>query len=123
VNSGVEVCDHSITPGGTYEYRKVCGGSIFYRADAGVDDSEKLIGSLRRSANRIINIIETIDVETPFVRTTVSVGDRVVSSADGRDVSGNRNDGRSVFWVDRVVIDFDKQTTQLRILRKRQFDI
>jgi hypothetical protein len=123
VDSVVEVRDHHIDTGGNYEYRKVCGGSIFYRDDAGIDDSEKLLGALRNSANRILNIIETIDVETPFLRTTISVGDRVISGADGRDVIGSRNDRRSTFWVDRVVMDFEKQTTRLKILRKRQFDI
>ncbi|MCF7956136.1 MAG: hypothetical protein K9M75_10065 [Phycisphaerae bacterium] len=123
VNSVIEVCDHHIKVGAIYEYRKVCGGSIFYRDNAVIDDSEKLLGALRRSANRIVNIIETIDVETPFVRTTVAVGDRVISGSDGRDICGIRNDRRSVFWIDRAVMDFEKQTTRLRILRKRQFDV
>ncbi len=123
VDSVVEVCDHLINADGLFEYRKVCGSSIFYRDGAGVNDGERLIGALRRSANRVVNTIETIDIETPFVRTTISVGDRVVSGADGRDAIGSVSDGRSVFWVDRVVMDYDRQTTQLRVLRKRQFDL
>lgn len=123
VDSVVEVCDHYINTDGVYEYRKVCGSSIFYRDGAGVNDSEKLIDALRRSANRVVNIIETIEVETPFVRTTASVGDRVISGADGRDAIGSRNDRRSVFWVDRVLMDFDRQMTRLKILRKRQFNV
>lgn len=123
VDSVVEVCDHFISTPGICQYRKVCGGSIFYYDGAGIDDREKLIGALRRAANRVINVIETIDIETPFVRTSISVGDRIVSSADGRDVIGSVSDGRSVFWVDRAVMDFKKQTTRLRVLRKREFDV
>ncbi len=123
VGSVVEVCDYLVNAGGLFEYRKVCGGSIFYPDRGGIDDSEKLIGALRKSANRVVNTIETIDIETPFVRTTISVGDRVVSGTDGRDAIGSIRDGRSVFWVDRVVMNFKRQTTQLKILRKRQFDV
>lgn len=123
VDSVVEVIDHIVKPDGTYEYRRVSGKSVFYRDGAGVDDSEKLFSALRRAANRVVNVIEIVEAQTPFVRTNIYSGSKVVSGADGRDVLGGRSDGRSVFWVDRVVMDFVNQTTRLKILRKRQFDV
>jgi hypothetical protein len=64
-------------------------------------------------------IIETIDVQTPIIATHYEVGDRVTVSPDSRDILGVRRDNRSIFWIDRVKIDFEKQCTDLRILRRR----
>jgi hypothetical protein len=63
-------------------------------------------------------VIEMIDVQTPILATHFEVGDRVATSPDSRDVLGVRRDSRSIFWIDRVRIDFEKQCTDLRILRK-----
>jgi len=64
-------------------------------------------------------IIETIDVRTPIVATHYEVGDRVTVSPDSRDVLGVRQDNRSILEIDQVKIDFEKQCTDLRILRRR----
>ena len=66
-------------------------------------------------------VIETIDVQTPMVATHYEVGDRVTTSPDSRDILGVRRDNRSIFWIDRVRIDFERQCTDLRILRKRGY--
>jgi len=66
-------------------------------------------------------VIETIDIQTPIVGMHYGVGDRVTVSPDSRDVLGVRRDNRSVFWIDRVIMDFEKQCTNLRILRKRVY--
>ena len=63
-------------------------------------------------------IIEMIDVQTPIMATHYEVGDRVTVSPDSRDVLGVRRDSRSIFWIERVKMDFEKQCTNLRILRK-----
>ncbi|MHC4748201.1 MAG: hypothetical protein ACYS18_12940, partial [Planctomycetota bacterium] len=63
-------------------------------------------------------IIETIDVQTPIVATHYEVGDSVTVSPDSRDILGVRRDSRSIFWIDRVKMNFEKQCTDLRILRK-----
>lgn len=123
VDSVVEVIDHIVKPDGTYEYHAVSGKSVFYRDGTGVDDSEKLFSALRRVANRTVNVIETIEAQTPFVRTNIFSGLKVVSATDGRDVLGCRSDMRSIFWIDRAVMDFVNQTTKIKILRKRQFDV
>ncbi len=67
-------------------------------------------------------IIETIDVQTPIIATHYEVGDRVTTSPDSRDVLGVRRDSRSIFWIDRVRMDFEKQCTDLRILRKSRVE-
>ncbi|HIJ71603.1 MAG TPA: hypothetical protein HPP87_09615 [Planctomycetes bacterium] len=64
-------------------------------------------------------IIEVINVRTPILATHYEVGDRVTTSPDSRDVLGIRRDSRSIFWIDRVRLDFERQCTELRILRKR----
>ena len=64
-------------------------------------------------------VIETIDVQTPMVGMHYEVGDRITTSPDSRDVLGVRQDNRSIFWIERVRMDFEKQCTDLRILRRR----
>jgi hypothetical protein len=64
-------------------------------------------------------VIETIDVQTPIIAMHYEVGDRVTVSPDSRDVLGVRRDNRSIFWIDRVRMDFERQCTDLRILRRR----
>ncbi len=64
-------------------------------------------------------VIETIDVQTPIVATHYEIGDRVTTSSDSRDILGVRRDNRSIFWIDRASMDFEKQCTNLRILRRR----
>ncbi|MHC5059703.1 MAG: hypothetical protein ACYTFK_01270 [Planctomycetota bacterium] len=66
------------------------------------------------------DVIETIDVRTPIMAVHFEVGDRVTVSPDSRDVLGVRRDNRSIFWIDRVKMDFEKQCTDLRILRKQR---
>ncbi len=63
-------------------------------------------------------VIETIDVQTPIIAMHYEVGDRVTTSPDSRDVLGVRRDSRSIFWIEQVKMDFEKQCTDLRILRK-----
>jgi hypothetical protein len=49
------------------------------------------------------------------------VGDRVTSSPDSRDILGARADNRSLFWIDKITMDFQKQCTELKVLRKRVY--
>ncbi len=75
-------------------------------------ESEKQYGSADSG------VIETIDVQTPIMAAHYQVGDRVTVSPDSRDILGVRRDNRSIFWIDRVRMDFERQCTDLRILRK-----
>jgi len=76
---------------------------------------------LNSTAENSSEVIETIDVQTPIVATHYEVGDRVTTSPDSRDILGVRRDNRSIFWIDRISMDFEKQCTNLRILRKREY--
>jgi len=64
-------------------------------------------------------IIEVINVQTPILAMHYEVGDRVTVSPDSRDILGVRRDNRSIFWIGRVRMDFERQCTDLRIFRKR----
>jgi hypothetical protein len=63
-------------------------------------------------------VAERIYIQTPILARYFKVGDRVTVSPDSRDILGVRRDNRSVFWIERVKMDFEKQCTNLRILRK-----
>ena len=126
VNSAAEVIDHVLDLSGRFEFRNVSGKSIFHNSassDAGVpnevDDSEALHGCVRNLCETHEAIIETIDVETPVAGLYYNCGDGVTCSPDSRDVLGVRRDNRSLFWIERVAIDFQKQQTKLRIMRRR----
>ncbi len=96
--------------------------AYYKRADsfASVDNSEALHAFIRDICERNRAAIETIDVETTIIALHYKCGDRVVCSPDSRDVLGIDRDSRSEFVIESVAIDFDKQTTQLRIERRRK---
>lgn len=126
INSSVEVVDNFVSLPSEYSFRKVTGRSIFHKSNSiniGIpdeaDDSEKLASHLIRQANATPNIIEHIEVTTPMVNCNFEPGDRVMSSPESRDILGVRSDGRSLFWIERVEMDFEKQCTKLKIVRQR----
>jgi len=126
VNSAAEVIDHVLDLSGRFEFRKVSGKSIFHNSassDVGepgeVDDSEALHGCVRNLCETHEAIIETIYVEAPILGLYYNCGDGVTCSPDSRDVLGVRRDSRSLFWIERVAMDFQKQHTKLRITRRR----
>ncbi len=126
VNSAAEVVDHVLDLSGRFEFGKVSGKSIFHKStssDIGepdeVDNSKSLHGYVRNLCETQEDGIETIDVETPILGLYYNCGDGVTCSPDSRDVLGVRRDNRSVFWIEQVAIDFQKQHTKLHILRRR----
>ena len=126
VNSSVEVEDNFVSLPGEYCFRKVTGQSILQKSDSistGIpneaDDTEKLAAHLIRMANITSNIAEQLEVTTPMVNCNFEPGDRVTSSPESRDILGVRRDGRSLFWIERVEMDFAKQCTKLEIVRQR----
>ena len=84
-----------------------------------VDDITALVDYVRNLSESHLAVIETIDVQTPLVAMNYEVGGRVTAGCDGRDILGIVADSRSLFWVERVQMDFEKQSTDLRILRRR----
>jgi len=64
-------------------------------------------------------VILTFDVRTPYLGLGFEVGDIVKTNPDGRDIFSTAGDNRSVCLIERVRIDFAKQTTQLKVVRSR----
>ena len=127
VDSTVPVVEHIITLPRQFKYRKVSGQSIFANLSGdtlGVpdeaDDSIALYEFVRKRAQAASETIETVDVQTPYLAFDYRIGDRVSTSPESRDLLGCRSDNRSVSWIEQVQMDFEKQCTNLKIVRKRK---
>jgi hypothetical protein len=127
VNSTAPVIEHMLTPGESYQYRKVSGKSIFVQMAGNtlsepdeVDDTEALYEFVRGKAEANREVTETAEVQTPYLDYCFDVGDRVVTSPDSRDLLGVRRDNRSIWWIRRVRMDFENQQTELEIARRRK---
>jgi len=126
IDSVAPVIQHVITLPRQFKYRKVSDQSIFAGADDGtlgtpdeVDDSDALYEFVRHAAAASSEIIEAVDVQTPSLAFDYRVGDRISTSPESRDLLACRNDGRSTSNIVRVRMDFEKQCTNLKIVRKR----
>jgi hypothetical protein len=127
VNSTAPVVEHIITLPRQFKYRKVSNQSIFTKADDDtlgipdeVDDSTALYEFVRRKAQAESEVIETADVQTPYLAFDYQVGDKVTSSPESRDLLGIKSDNRSISYIERVQMDFKNQCTNLEIVRKRR---
>jgi hypothetical protein len=129
VASTSPVVDHVITLPRRFQYRKVSGHSVLAGAGDGlgqaneIDDSAALRQFVRQQAMTSAATIETIDAQTPTLALHFEPGDRVTSGTDSRDLLGCRRDSRSLFWIDRVCMDFGSQCTRLKIVRRRSGDL
>ena len=129
LNSVAPVVEHIITLPRQFKYRKVSGRSIFANTSddtLGVpdeaDDSLALHEYVRQKAAATSQIIiETVHVQTPTLVFDYRVGDRISTSPESRDLLSCRSDNRSVNQIVRVQIDFQKQCTNLKIVRQRNF--
>ena len=126
VNSVAQTFEQVITLPRRFKYRKVTPWSIFANSSSDalgtpdeIDDSCALAGFIRQIASDSPSHIETIDVKTPYLAFDFDIGDRVTASPASRDILGIKNDNRSLYWIDRVQIDFKNQQTELKIKRKR----
>jgi hypothetical protein len=126
VNSTAPVVEHIITLPRQFKYRKVSSRSIFAKTDDDtlgipdeVDDSTALYEFVRKKAQVESEVIETVEIQTPYLAFDYQVGDKVTSSPESRDLLGIKSDNRSVSWIERVQIDFRNQCTNLKIVRKR----
>jgi len=126
VGSAAPVIEHVITLPRQFKFRKVSDESIFEQSTSEalgqpdeIDDSTALYEFVRKSAVATSQTIETIDIETPCLLLDYRVGDRVTSNPESRDLFSCRSDNRSESYVERVRMDFKKQCTNLRVLRKR----
>ena len=128
IDSTIPVIEQVITLPRQFKYRKVSGKSIFANAADDslgqpdvVDDSAGLYEYVRKRALLSSEAIETIDVQMPNLLFDYQPGDRVTSSPESRDVLGCRNDNRSSYWIEQVQMDFEKQCTNLKIVRQRSW--
>ena len=126
VGSTAPVVEHIITLPRQFKCRKVSGQSIF--ANTGddtlgtpdeVDDSAPLYEFVRKRALAGAELIESFDVQTPHLVFDYRIGDKVTTNPESRDLLGCRSDNRSRSWIERVQMDFAKQCTNLKIVRKR----
>lgn len=124
VSSVVQVTEHIETLASRFKFDKVSSKSIFENsADCSVpleiDNTLALVEYTRNLADSQRRIIESIQVTMPMLAIHYHLGDRVVTGPDSRDVLGISSDNRSIFGIERVNIDIAKQSTELKILRRR----
>ncbi|MBW8038507.1 MAG: hypothetical protein FVQ85_00745 [Planctomycetes bacterium] len=126
VGSTAPVVEHVITLPRQFKYRKVSGRSIFANVNDDtlgvpdeVDGSTALYEFVRKRAQSSSEVIETASVQTPYLAFDYRIGDRIISSPESRDLLGCKSDNRSTSWIERVQMDFTKQCTNLKIVRKR----
>ncbi len=127
VHSVVPVVEHILTLPKQFKYCKVCGQSIFANSTDPmlgvpneVDDSEALYEFVRKAAETSPEIIETAEIQTPYLSFDYRLGDRVSASPESRDLLSCRRDNRSRSRIERVHMDFQKQCTNLKIIRMRK---
>lgn len=84
-----------------------------------VDDTEALYEFIRQRASSSSAIIETTDLQTPFLALHLEPGDRVTCGPDSRDLLNCRRDNRSLIWIEQIQMDFRNQCTRLRLVRQR----
>lgn len=127
INSTAPVVEHIITLPRQFKYRKVSSQSIFANSSDEslgkpdeIDDSTALYEFVRKKAQMASETIDTIDVQTPYLAFDYHLGDRVTSNPESRDLLGCKNDNRGISWIERVQMDFEKQCTNLRIIRQRR---
>ncbi len=126
VNSTAPVVDHIITLPRQFKYRKVSDQSILTEATSQmfgkpdeVDDSVALYEFVRQTAATSSEVIGIFNIQTPSLMFDYRLGDIVSTSPESRDLLACRSDNRSISRIVRVQMDFEKQCTNLKIVRQR----
>ncbi|MHC4122309.1 MAG: hypothetical protein ACYSSI_01945 [Planctomycetota bacterium] len=126
VNSTVPVVDNVIALPRQFKYRKVSGCSIFAGSSDDflgtpdeTDDSKALYEFIRKKAQFHSQILENIDVRTPYLAFGYDVGDVVTSSPESKDLFNLCSDNQSTLLIEKVRMDFQNQCTDLKIARRR----
>jgi hypothetical protein len=127
VNGAAPVIEHVITLPRQFKYRRVSSESIFADSDDQTlgepdeaDDSTRLYEFMRQRRLAGSGAIETVDVQTLTLELDYQVGDTVWSDPASRDLLSARSDNRSISRIERVGMDFRKQRTNLKVVRKRE---
>lgn len=126
VNSTVPVVEHIITLPRQFKYRRVSDKSIFANSSDDalgaadeVDDTDALYEFVRHRSAVSGGTIETVDIKTPFLAFDYRVDDIVSTSPESRDLLSCRSDNRSTSRIVQVQMDFERQCTNLKIVRQR----
>ena len=126
VNSTAPVVNHIITLPSQFNYRKVSDQSIFAGADDEmfgcpdeIDDTDALYEFVRNTVATSPDVIETADIQTLSLMLHYSAGDIVTTNPESRDLLACRSDNRSKSRIVRVQMDFERQCTNLKIVRQR----
>ncbi|KPL20744.1 MAG: hypothetical protein AMJ75_11285 [Phycisphaerae bacterium SM1_79] len=127
VNSVAPVIEHAIVLPKRFKYRNISSQSIFANSTDPklgvpdrVDDSQALYQYVRSVAAASTEIIETIDIQTPYLALDYEVGDKVNTGPERPDLPVCKSDNRSQKQIVHVRMDFKNQCTNLRIIRKRR---
>jgi hypothetical protein len=126
VGSTVPVVNRIVSMPNRFKFRKVTGKSQFSgmqndsigRPDE-ADDSAALNQYIRRLAESNSEAIEIFDVQTTFLGLGFEVGNIVKTNSDDRDIFSTISDNRSTCCIERVRMDFLKQSTELKMARRR----
>lgn len=129
IDSTAAVVEHIITLPRQFKFRKVSDQSIFANTTNGtlgepdeVNDSTALCEYVRQIAAASSETIETIEIQTLSLVFDYRVGDRLSTSPESRDLLACRSDNRSRSQIVRVEMDFQKQCTNLKIVRHRRYN-
>lgn len=130
VDSAIPVVEQVIMLSHQFKYRKVSSASIFAAVQSAnndllgkpdeVDDTDALFQFIRKKVEATSGIIETTDIQTPYLTFDYQVGDRISIGPESRDLLDWRSDNRSISWIQKVQMDYQKQCTNLKIARRRQ---
>ena len=126
VGAGSPVIDFCLHMPRPFRYRKVTNQSSFYGStDPSLgkpdeaDDTAALYEHLRKWAGSKSEVIETVDLQTPYLALHYSVGDQVIAAPQSRDILSLKTDNRSTAHINEVRMDFRNQCTNLKIIRQR----
>jgi hypothetical protein len=120
VGGVVPVVERIANAGNAFKFRKVTGKSRFAGGAADEsDDSAALMQFVRRRAQTDAVAIETFDVQTPYLAIGFEVGDIVKTNPEDRDIFSAIRDSRSVSVIEKVRMDFKKQLTEMKVVRRR----
>lgn len=121
VNSTAEVVDKIITLPRRFKYQKVSPYSIFANASANqIDDTQSLVEFTRGLADTGGFATEQMQIKTACLSPVFTVGDRISTGPDSRDILGVKYDNRSICQIEKVQMDFANQQTILTAVKKRR---
>ena len=130
LGSMVPVVEHVKFLPSIFKFRKVSSESIFYngsdenlgKADE-IDDSCGLYEYARKLAISSAPVIEKACIHTGVLDLYHSPGAGVTLLPESRNLLGIRSDDRQIRWIERVLMDFEKQCTELDVYCKTKVEL